>query len=386
MRKFLLTLAAISMAMSALAANRLYLGNVSVLKEHLGDTIVVPVYMDCDAYVSGWQFDLILPDGMTLVRYDSGTDLTIPYTDELGDPDTLKATLSSASHLDWTPPCTRFLSVIMTNGAEYSEETGDYETYGVVKWGPADSLEMVVLHIAVSEDFAGGNIGMAYKLASGKDTRGPVVTDQPDAEGCLDDPDYATNPVTVVDEKPDTKCATPSIYNLDDKGNIMPAGFTWFETEINEDGEEIGKGVTFTFKDNCDGEMCDGNCVIKYALARYRGMTLNTSNTIPVGQWFIWDGITPFHITVDDVQNGRFNNYFVYARCTCKGMESSDVAVYAISFNQVVTKVDEINAGKTVAAERYFNVAGQEISQPDGLTIVLTTYTDGTTSASKVVK
>ena len=48
--------------------------------------------------------------------------------------------------------------------------------------------------------------------------------------------------------------------------------------------------------------------------------------------------------------------------------------------------VDEVNAGKTVASVRYFNVAGQQMAQPAGLTIKVTTYTDGTTSAVKVVK
>ncbi|MBQ6079693.1 MAG: choice-of-anchor J domain-containing protein [Muribaculaceae bacterium] len=48
--------------------------------------------------------------------------------------------------------------------------------------------------------------------------------------------------------------------------------------------------------------------------------------------------------------------------------------------------VEEMNAGKTVASERYFNVAGQEMAQPEGLTIKVTTYTDGTTSTVKVVK
>ena len=50
------------------------------------------------------------------------------------------------------------------------------------------------------------------------------------------------------------------------------------------------------------------------------------------------------------------------------------------------TSVDEINAGKTVADVRYYNVAGQQVAQPSGLTIKVTTYTDGTTSATKVVK
>ncbi len=48
--------------------------------------------------------------------------------------------------------------------------------------------------------------------------------------------------------------------------------------------------------------------------------------------------------------------------------------------------VDEVNAGKTVANVRYFNVAGQEMAQPEGMTIQVTTYTDGTKSAVKVVK
>ena len=48
--------------------------------------------------------------------------------------------------------------------------------------------------------------------------------------------------------------------------------------------------------------------------------------------------------------------------------------------------VNEVNAGKTVANVRFFNVAGQEMAQPSGMTIKVTTYTDGTTSAVKVVK
>ncbi len=48
--------------------------------------------------------------------------------------------------------------------------------------------------------------------------------------------------------------------------------------------------------------------------------------------------------------------------------------------------VNEVNAGKTISSVRYFNVAGQEMAQPEGLTIQVTTYTDGTCSAAKVVK
>ncbi|MBQ3732077.1 MAG: hypothetical protein II905_10030, partial [Muribaculaceae bacterium] len=50
------------------------------------------------------------------------------------------------------------------------------------------------------------------------------------------------------------------------------------------------------------------------------------------------------------------------------------------------TAVNEVNAGKQVTGVRYYNMAGQEMAQPNGLTIQVTTYSDGTTSAVKVVK
>ena len=51
-----------------------------------------------------------------------------------------------------------------------------------------------------------------------------------------------------------------------------------------------------------------------------------------------------------------------------------------------ITGIDEMMSGKEVAGVRYFNLAGQEMREANGLTIVVTTYTDGTTSAVKVVK
>ena len=50
------------------------------------------------------------------------------------------------------------------------------------------------------------------------------------------------------------------------------------------------------------------------------------------------------------------------------------------------TSVNEIANGKAVAGVRYFNLAGQEMQEANGVTIVVTTYTDGTRSAVKVMK
>ena len=56
----------------------------------------------------------------------------------------------------------------------------------------------------------------------------------------------------------------------------------------------------------------------------------------------------------------------------------------------VITKkdsgIDELLGNKTIANVRYFNMAGQEMSEAKGVTIIVTTYTDGTHSTAKVIK
>ncbi|MBQ9556311.1 MAG: hypothetical protein IJV05_08810, partial [Muribaculaceae bacterium] len=48
--------------------------------------------------------------------------------------------------------------------------------------------------------------------------------------------------------------------------------------------------------------------------------------------------------------------------------------------------VNELSGEKAVAGVRYFNMAGQEMQEANGMTIVVTTYTDGSTSAVKVMR
>jgi hypothetical protein len=51
------------------------------------------------------------------------------------------------------------------------------------------------------------------------------------------------------------------------------------------------------------------------------------------------------------------------------------------------TGIEQVNADKQVVSVRYINVAGQQSETPfDGMNIVVTTYTDGTTSTVKVIK
>ena len=92
--------------------------------------------------------------------------------------------------------------------------------------------------------------------------------------------------------------------------------------------------------------------------------------------WILYDGAVAFE------EDGY---YQVEAYAIANGKSES----LHVGCSFVVTPrtgLDELNGEKAVAGVRYFNMAGQEMTQANGLTIVVTTYTDGTTTATKVVK
>jgi len=82
--------------------------------------------------------------------------------------------------------------------------------------------------------------------------------------------------------------------------------------------------------------------------------------------FFTWRIGIQVHYTVEGVRN------------------SSDIVYLEVYPNP--SAVNELAGGKEVSGVRYFNMAGQELSQPEGLTIKVTTFTDGTTTATKVIK
>lgn len=71
------------------------------------------------------------------------------------------------------------------------------------------------------------------------------------------------------------------------------------------------------------------------------------------------------------------------------GTPAYDYVVYPLSLSDddLTTDVTEVNTSKTVANVTYVNIAGMQSNEPfDGVNIVVTTYTDGTRSAVKVIK
>ena len=81
-------------------------------------------------------------------------------------------------------------------------------------------------------------------------------------------------------------------------------------------------------------------------------------------------------------------SYVIHAIATKQGKRDSfDGGVFfTILEGEGLTGIDEMSNGKTIASIRYFNAAGQEMQSANGMTIVVTTYTDGTSSTAKVMK
>ena len=93
-------------------------------------------------------------------------------------------------------------------------------------------------------------------------------------------------------------------------------------------------------------------------------------------EWMTYDDVLTF------TEDGRYELEAITKAPGCEWSEPSSV-------NFVITPrtaINELSGNKTVASLRYFNMAGQEVAQPSGMTIVVTTFTDGTSNAVKVMK
>ncbi len=55
--------------------------------------------------------------------------------------------------------------------------------------------------------------------------------------------------------------------------------------------------------------------------------------------------------------------------------------------SEIVTAVEDVNGKKMVDSVRYYNLMGQESKSPfEGINIVVTRYTDGSSSTAKVLR
>lgn len=135
--------------------------------------------------------------------------------------------------------------------------------------------------------------------------------------------------------------------------------------------------------------------------------------------WAVYDGYMdvfhlPSHKGSVNVQEFEASFYVDYSLNSVDNPELTDGAVYSfealvkeeavpshvigastkfmvyplnLDANKVATGVNDVNSAKEVKGVSYFNMMGVESAQPfDGVNIMVTTYTDGTQSAAKVLR
>ena len=93
-------------------------------------------------------------------------------------------------------------------------------------------------------------------------------------------------------------------------------------------------------------------------------------------EWIPYEDVLAFTIE---------GTYELEGRAQAPGKEWSEPA--SVAFVVAPSSgVEEVVGDKLVVSKRYYNMAGQEMTQPQGMTIIVTTFTDGTTTAAKVMK
>ncbi len=117
------------------------------------------------------------------------------------------------------------------------------------------------------------------------------------------------------------------------------------------------------------------------------GATIYYQITYPDGTTSGWLEYTPGQEIACYGANGggQDGTYNVEAYAQAPGKDPSSHINLAFNVDET-TGIAELINGKAIANVRYFNMAGQEMQEANGMTIVVTTYTDGTTSAVKVMK
>ena len=116
------------------------------------------------------------------------------------------------------------------------------------------------------------------------------------------------------------------------------------------------------------------------------GIDENGVGYFEVSEGMMTDGI---EITLDDAgANFRLPGSGNYTITLAKAAKApvANVKIVVKKNNQTPTAITDVK-GKTIKSINYVNVAGQMSDKPfDGVNIVVTTYTDGTKSTSKVIK
>ena len=169
MKKFILSVMVLLMASTAMAESYCYINDFDVFENQIGTNIKVPVKAHFNGRVSGFQLSVTCPEGLRPRRAGARSDMTVSYLDAFGNQE------STTASFDMRSDFSLMLGILWEQGYDDSNNDGEYEPYGVVKWEAGEYDEMILLSMHVEEGFTGGDIIVETEVASGYDARGGTV-------------------------------------------------------------------------------------------------------------------------------------------------------------------------------------------------------------------
>ena len=418
MKKFLFTLAALMMAGSAFAANYFYIDDFNVTEDMLGQDVEVAVAGHFTEFVSANQFTINLPEGFEMVEYWEGEDATIEYYTNTGRLRTVTAGFTSNDNVN-------FIVITSATTQGYYQVDGAWESYGAIKWEPGDYDELLVLvvHIPADFDYTQKNVAISIdnQCSAGQDPRGPVADNTPYTANNVINPYDApvtTDFVGTADVTFDENVATLTYTSNDPNATVVVTvngeevevewnnGVATWTAPVSVVPGEYRYEVTLTVTPdgvNYVGEPVSDTDVFQYTIlettatptitivdqnAHHCYFTVEGDGVVTVlvdgepAETIVVDGVTYYVVYAVE---GEPVDYVITATAKEDNKYESAPATENVHFD-AWDAVNELVNGKTVAGVRYYNMAGQEMQQANGMTIVVTTYTDGTTSAVKVMK
>ena len=345
MKRFLLILVSLLTIGSMYACN-LYIEDFEISSEKLYKVVQIKAHFD--HYVSGFQLELTLPQGMNVTDAQRCDDLYIDYTNEEG------FDVTATPMIGENQRNTKYL-VLNTEVGYY-----DGSPYGVVKYAPGDYV-MYELYIDVPMGFKGGDIQVKSITACGVDSR-------PWVKRCNCSAVTTTTHVSVEGVEPDE----PEPTDPHDEGYWLIV-----ENNGNENFIHMEKNYTYVRLVNDAGETTvpfrfriNGNDFGAPSPNRPTDMDDLLNNILLQTQHYYT--LVGGHQYLVSFQGwpGEEESY-VYCHYADGGGYDS---------------VDEFVADRQVASVRYFDINGREMTEPNGLTIVVTTYTDGSMQSVKTIK
>lgn len=372
-----------------------------------GDTIVIPVSMQNESDVTAFQTDIYLPEGFELVQENG--EYAISLSDRKGRDHVIMANVSSDGAfrvLSYSPT----LKTFKNNEGELfyfsvkvpEEYSGTYPIWlRNTILTSTEEEELYVLDALSNVNVS--NIIMGDVNADGVVTVSDIVTT---ARYILN---YNPEPFVfeAADMNGDSKITITDVVkianlildqNYDEPTTLRGTAPNMVGDRIS--GEANGKVVCI----NLDNE-------ISYTALQ---MDLTLPEEMTASEFALTERTNDLGLIVKDRGNGKVR-VLAYSP-TLKAIKGNCGAVLTFNIEgamgdivvdriEVVnlngqtmnldaftigvdtpTALNEMTTGKTIASVKYFNMAGQQIVEPStGVTLVVTTYSDGTRTTDKVV-